>query len=307
MSKADGQYIGVKFTDAITSDPTGVTPSPVGGSKDAVASIAEIVGSSEYSAHYDDDFIDGSTSTYWRPSSTSGQYAVFTLAEARAIIKFRLYVGNTTYRPTTFTLKGSNDGTNYTTVLSDTCTSSRGWQEFSFENATTYLYYRMDITGANSSRLYMYEAEFIYAAPVGNEEAFTVTGQEYDFVPGGTLQTVEYIVESVSAHPTEENTILLTIAANDRFESVVGNLTVAYDAAKGNLAGAGGPVASFSVSFTPADLLAKPNQNDQENIEISAIVAIGTLTAIYYTNSKEEENIEITAGVTGTITHIDDI
>jgi hypothetical protein len=308
MSKADGQYIAIKFTVPITSDPAGRLPTPVGGSEERAASIASIAGSSEYSGSYDDNFIDGNTSTYWRTSTTTGQYAIFTLAEARTVIKFRLYVGNTTYRPTTFTLKGSNDGTNYTTVLSGTCTSSSGWQEFSFENATAYLYYRMDITGANSSRLYMYEAQLIYVHFIGNEQSFTVTGQEYNFVPGGELEASAYTVESVAAHPTEENAILLTIAANDRFESVVGNLTVAYDATKGNLAGAGGQVESFSVSFTPADLVAKPNQNDQENIEIASIAATCTLTHIDYINSKEDENIEI-AGITATgiLTHVDDI
>jgi hypothetical protein len=139
--------------------------------------------------------------------------------------------------------------------------------------------------------------------------AFTVTGQEYNFVPGGTLEGKAYAVKSISAHPAEPNGILLEMVGLKRFPSVVGNLTVAYDAAVGNLAGTGGPVESFSLSFAPEGLIAKPHQNDQEHIEISDITATGNLIPICYTDVQNGgEHLEITnITAVGTLTHIDDI
>lgn len=105
---------------------------------------------------------------------------------------------------------------------------------------------------------------------------------------------------------TDETAIVLTMQTLKRFRNVEGDLTVTYDATVGNLAGEGGPVLSFSKTFSPVDLIQKPNPHDPENIDMS-VSAVGTLTRIYYTNAKEEEAIEITISATGTLTHIDDI
>lgn len=103
-------------------------------------------------------------------------------------------------------------------------------------------------------------------------------------------------------------TILLTLNPLKRFHRVNGNLTVSYDSTIGNLAGASGPVASFSLAFIPAELVNKPHPNDAENIEIVSATVAGTLTEIFYTNTKEDENIEISGvTVTGALTHINDL
>ena len=309
MSKADGQYIAIRFTEALTGDSSGLTPSPVGGTEERVAEISNIIGSSQYSTYAPERFIDSDTSTYWRPSSVSGQYAVFTLTQQQAVIRFRIYVGNTTYRPNTFTLSGSNDGETYTVVYSGTCTSTSGWQEFDFANDDKYKYYRFDITAANSSRLYMFEAELVYTYAGGNEIAFTVTGQEYDMEPEGTLYTQSYDVISVEAYPEDEYAILLSILPLDRFHRVQGDLTVTYDSTLGNLAGYGGPVASFTVPFTPKDLVNKPHPHDPERIELASLAVTGTLIHIYYSDLNEAyEHIEITnISAAGVLTHIDDL
>lgn len=93
----------------------------------------------------------------------------------------------------------------------------------------------------------------------------------------------------------------------NRFLNIEGQLTVAYDDTIGNLAGYGGPVESFSVSFSPADLVQKPNPNDPENMEITDVAVNDTLLRVYYTDTKEDESVEITVGVTGTLTSIDDL
>ena len=102
------------------------------------------------------------------------------------------------------------------------------------------------------------------------------------------------------------NIILLTLDPLKRFHRVNGDLTISYNAAIGNLAGSGGAVASFSRTFTPADLVNKPNPNDMEHVEMS-VAAAGALTSIYYTDVKEEEHIELTVSAAGTLTHVDNL
>lgn len=63
-----------------------------------------------------------------------------------------------------------------------------------------------------------------------------------------------------------QDTILLTMDPLKRFNSVEGNLTVKYDASKGNLSGRGGAVESFIETFTPTDLVPKPNPGVAETI-----------------------------------------
>src|ERR1019366_9004367 len=47
-----------------------------------------------------------------------------------------------------FTIQGSNDNTNWTTVLTAQATDSAGWQEWTFANPTAYRYYKMVNTSA---------------------------------------------------------------------------------------------------------------------------------------------------------------
>ena len=126
----------------------------------------------------------------------------------------------------------------------------------------------------------------------GNQAAFTVSGQEYKYVPGGPLVNKTYAVESVSRKADTLDTIVLTLGNLTRFNNVAGDLTVAYDASKGNLAGAGGAVSSFSSVFTPDELLMKPNQNDIEHISIFPDVLVD-LIKIDYLRRYNQENISV--------------
>jgi hypothetical protein len=101
--------------------------------------------------------------------------------------------------------------------------------------------------------------------------------------------------------------IVLEMEPLQRFESAAGNITVAYDG-NGTLQGAGGPVAAFEQSFAPTDLIPKPDQNDQEHINIASISAASNLMRVYYTNAYGNEHINI-ASITavGTLTNINDL
>lgn len=103
------------------------------------------------------------------------------------------------------------------------------------------------------------------------------------------------------------NSIVLEMQPLERFESAAGDITVAYDGS-GTLQGAGGPVSAFEQSFAPTDLIPKPDQNDQEHINIASIAATSNLMRIYYSNAYCNEHINI-ASITavGTLTNINDL
>ena len=139
------------------------------------------------------------------------------------------------------------------------------------------------------------------------KDAFAVAGQEYDKIPGGTLQAKTYVIDTITFGTTNKE-LVITLTAVGRMLYPSGNVTVAYNSSTGNLTSAGGAVASFSLALTPISIVPVFNPNDLENVEITNIAATGTLTRIYYINSKEDENIEISnITATGVLTHIDDI
>lgn len=164
-----------------------------------------------------------------------------------------------------------------------------------------------DWTKGDGARIQIRFTEPIVGDVSGATSAFTVTVPEYTYVPGGTLQDVAKTAASVTAGETASD-IILTMNPLERFESAAGDITVTYDGT-GGLMGDGGPVEPFTVSFAPAELIPKPDQNDEEHIEISDITATGTLTRIYYTDVQSGgEHLEIVGiTATGVLTHIHDI
>ena len=141
----------------------------------------------------------------------------------------------------------------------------------------------------------------------GNAPYFTVTVPEYTFVPGGEIILAEKSVAAVSRHPTIADAILLEMEPLERFKSAAGSITVSY--AGGTLQGEDDAVTAFSLTFAPVGLIAKPNVNGPEHVEISDFTATGTLTQIQRHYFKaDDEHIGIADIVpVGRLIHIDDI
>ena len=120
-----------------------------------------------------------------------------------------------------------------------------------------------------------------------------------------TISGLHFILQTAE----DKYAIILEMEPLQRFESAVGQITVAYNGG-GTLVGDGGAVLAFTQTFTPTGLVPKPHQNDAEHIEISSVAAAGTLTKIYYTDTatQDQGHIEI-AGITatGTLTKVSDI
>lgn len=131
----------------------------------------------------------------------------------------------------------------------------------------------------------------------GNQLAFTVSGKEYKWVDGpnhnGPFINKEYEVASVESHPTEENSILLTMKNLNEFNNTVGDLTVSYDMIKGNLTGSGGFVESFEEIFTPNDLIARPNPGIHDHVSVAPAEITAELKDIVELQAYTKEYISI--------------
>ena len=126
-----------------------------------------ISASSEYSSSYPaTNAFDGSTTSYWRTSNSSSypQNIVVGLDDFYCLCGFRLYVGTLSYRANSFKILISSDGLNFDEIYSDSCSSSSSFLEFEFPNTLYSKYVKIEFTGSNSTRLYVYEFE-LYGIP----------------------------------------------------------------------------------------------------------------------------------------------
>lgn len=192
--KGEGQKIAIQFTENLSGDVTGLVPDPLAlvwitPWRIAVSSVYST--STTYQAL---NLIDGRTSSYWRPATTSNEWILIELDSPRIVKKFRWYISSSN-RPQNFVVYGSKNGLSFSEIYSGTSPATTGWLEFEFENEEEYLYYRINILTVHSGNIQVYEIQI--EIPQGNELAFTVTGQEYNHVPGGILVPATYEVDHV--------------------------------------------------------------------------------------------------------------
>lgn len=180
--KSDGAKIEIRFSEAI--NPIAVIGQKYRTLSDAVITSLNNIGSSYLPSRLNDGVAN--TSTYWF-GTTAINWIQATFSTPKIAHGFRWCVADTSNRPLTFKISGSLNLTTWTPLGGTfTGTNAIGWQEFSFANTDSYLAYRIDILTANTSYIFLSELELLF--DYGNDEAFTVTVPEYDFVPNGTIQ-----------------------------------------------------------------------------------------------------------------------
>lgn len=309
MSIADGRKIAIKFTQPLIGNVTGLNP-PAGYKKAVIdLSSAVVTTLNQYSTSYTGaKAVDGDTSTYWR-GTTAVNWIKLQLPVAKVVTQIKMYLSS--YYIKTFTFSGSNDGVTWVQLGGEyTAASSTTaqWYTFIIENADAYLYYRVDtLTAYNTSRIYLYELDLYEDAPVGNETKFTVSFDEYSYVPGGTVSRKTREVTSLEL--VDSRTLILNFNAGctNSIQRAVGDITVAYDGS-GTLMGQGGPVLAFEKAFRPINLDPKNNPNDQEHISVSNISVSANLIKVFYHDFGSTEHIVLTnISAVGALTKIDDI
>lgn len=203
MNKADGARIAIKFDKPLMGDVSGRNP-PVGGVVDRLVAPAMGVvyaASSSYTGSLPSEAFDGDISTYWQTRTALPQWIQVDLGYAIAATRFRYYSG-ASYRIADYKLEGSADENIWFPLWNGTNEASTGWRDISFENSVAYRYYRWTVTSLRTAgRIYVYEFELYATVPIGNEQAFLVTGQEYNYTPQGTLIPRTYAIDSVEPYP----------------------------------------------------------------------------------------------------------
>lgn len=310
MAIEEGRHIAIRFSENLTGDVSGLTPTPAGYKKRAInLANATATALNQYSTSYPASYaIDGNTGNYWR-GTTQVNWLAVQLPEAKVVTGLRLNLGS--YYIKTFTFSGSNDGATWTQIggtYTAANSTTQQWYEFEIENTTDYLHYRIDtVTTYSTSRVYVYELEMLENVPIGNEANFTVTVPMHDMVPGGTTHDVVVPVESVSQDASLGEDVLLLNFPSGNLECIrnaAGPITVAYE--PGTLAGLGGPVEAFVQTFTATDLLPKNHPNDIEHIALYT-QATGSLRRVTQNDTQEHEHIELVVLPVGVLTHVDDI
>lgn len=295
FTKGQGGEIVIRFTEELVGDVTGIAPYPTNGYEERMTNKGLATTSNQYSATYSaDKAFDDKTSTYWQTRLALPQWLQIELVTPIAVNKFRWYIGGSN-RPNGFELQGSNDGSTFTTIYTGSSTNTTGWKDFNFDNSIRYKYYKWNITSRYSSYVDIYEIELYYMHPLGNEKAFAVSGKQYEYINGALVDKI-YQVVNVKTYAEDKKCVLLTFDTFSRFSTVEGSLTVSYDASKGNLAGAGGAVASFTREFTPQDLIPEPNPHITENVSVAPSIEIDFMP-IDYVNSYETENISVAPSI----------
>lgn len=309
MSIADGRKIAIRFTQPLIGNVLGLDP-PAGYKKSLLdLSKAVVTTLNQYSTSYTGaNAIDNSTSTYWR-GTTAVNWLKLQLPEAKCVTQIRLYLSS--YYIKTFTFSGSKDGETWVQLGGEyTAASSTTaqWYTFAIENPESYLYYRIDtLTAYSTSRIYLYELDLYEDTPVGNETRFTVSFDEYNYVPGGTSSRKTRAVTSLEV--ADPQTLILNFGpgCTNSIQRAAGDITVAYDGS-GTLMGQGGPVLAFEKTFTPVDLDPKNNPHDVEHVNISSMESAPKLLRVYYLCTNNDEHIVIDHVVsTCSLTAIDDI
>lgn len=279
MSKDRGKYIGVKFTEALIGDISGLDP-PVGyqpGSVDLAQGKTVTVGNAAYGVGT--RAVDGSDSTYWGTYSTLPWWIIIDLGESKRNAGFYILQSNSSYRAKDYVVLGSDDGETFTQIGIGQLLNVA--EQTIVYSTNEYRYIRINFTSYwSSSRAYIYTLKILEAAPVGNENAFTVNWQELLYI-NGPLIAKSHKPISVTQHPTEEKSILLGMDQFQRFNNVVGNITIVYNKILGNLKGVGGFLEDFELPFIPEDLISKVDPHSLHIFEVTPTVTLNLIEVGY--------------------------
>lgn len=211
MSIADGEKIVIKFTQPLIGNVLGLDPPVTSDVVKADLSEAVVTTLNSYSSYTGYKAIDGNKTTHWY-GTTIANWIQLQLKEPIVVQKIRLYMGY--YYISSFKFYGSNDGSEWTQLggtYSGANSVTEQWYTHAIDNETAYLYYKLEsLSGYSSSALYLYELELHKKIPAGNEMMFTVSFDEYEYVPNGKLLSETRRVVAIEQYPRVDMELDLT-------------------------------------------------------------------------------------------------
>ena len=135
------------------------------GENFAIGKPAIAIASSTESANYPRYAFDGNENSYWCAAmpTTFPQWIQVDLGSGvqKAAKKMRILQFISQDALKDFELQGSNNAVNWTTIYSDEGEETANWQDFFFDNNTTYRYYRLYIISSYDNYLYIKEIELM--------------------------------------------------------------------------------------------------------------------------------------------------
>jgi len=147
---------------------------------------------------------DRAIGTVWQTSVVNTGWIQYQYTSAKVIKRYAI-IGPTTARlPKTWTFEGSNDGSSWTVLDTQSITlSSNQWYSFGISNSTAYLYYRLNISAVNT---------FGNIIEVGEFQMTESTESVINSSAGGTLNfnTSGVIATIGAASPGAANLISVT-------------------------------------------------------------------------------------------------
>lgn len=93
---------------------------------------------------------DDNESTHWYGTALPATIG-YQFTKAWKISKLRFITKNNNDNPKNFTIQGSNNGSDYTTLYTGIGNGTQNWQEFTFTNKIPYLYVKMVVTSVQAA------------------------------------------------------------------------------------------------------------------------------------------------------------
>lgn len=146
-----------------TSSTTNLLPSSgwVVNGLSATYNIYKVTASSQIASNYSvDKAVDGDNNTNWGSADGSTHHYTILFPVAITVKKLSVYMGSTgATNGVTFTIQGSNNGTSWENLYSETFTSSTypddGLKQYTLTKTGDYSYYRLYFTKPDVSRVYI--------------------------------------------------------------------------------------------------------------------------------------------------------
>ena len=215
LPKSKGSKIAVKFTEDLVGDVTG-TEDAVGGYKlGAVLSIGKpaTAGSTRGTGYEPEKAFDDNPDTQWEPSYRNLTWLKVDLEEVKDVMGVTLRRAGGGYA-TRYDIHGSLDDSTWDLIYqqsdSDTSLSDYRYLDIEFDELASYRYFRITVVSRSGNYPGFSIVNYREPAPIGNEDAFTITAQEeehdgrIDPLIEAPLINVEYEVESVEERPVDE-------------------------------------------------------------------------------------------------------
>lgn len=126
---------------------------------------AVLTASSTFDIYDPGRVMDGDVDTEWISQSQVNEWLQWDYGDEKPeVIKLRIYdSGMTRADPKDFRFEGSDDGSQWTTLISGTTVDNGGWQEWDVPNPRPYRYYRLFCLNVHSGglQLRVHEVEFV--------------------------------------------------------------------------------------------------------------------------------------------------